>query len=127
MEFTGGITVTLTMHGHSHIDYRTTRIEGTRGRLLAEFGDGGSCITVDEHRSGRSIHYNTSSEDRAGHGGGDFALISAFLESIQSGGAAGRDSAARTTARQALSSHLMAFAAEQSRLEGQVMGAEMFQ
>jgi predicted dehydrogenase len=43
--------------------------------------------------------------------------MAAFIESIRSGDAG----AARTTAEQALQSHLLAFAAERSRLEGQVV------
>jgi predicted dehydrogenase len=117
MEFTGGLSVTLGMHGHSHSEYRTTRIEGTRGRLLAEFGLGGSWIQVDEHRSDRRTRYNTSASAGSGHGGGDFELMAAFIESIRRGNAG----AARTTAEQALESHLMAFAAEQARLEGRVV------
>lgn len=119
MEFTGGLPVTLTMHGHAHIEQRITRIEGARGTLLAEFGSGGSWIQVLEHRSDRHTRYDTSALDMNGHGGGDFALLEAFLDSIR-----GQGLGARTTARQSLASHLMAFAAEKARLEGSVVGAE---
>jgi predicted dehydrogenase len=115
MQFDGGITATLTMHGHSHNEHRNTRIEGTRGRLMAEFGHGGSRIVVDEHRSDKTTYYDTSSVDPNGHGGGDHALLRAFLDSISGSG-----SSARTTARQSLASHLLAFAAENSRLDGRV-------
>jgi predicted dehydrogenase len=121
MQFEEALTVTLTMHGHSHVECRTTRIEGTRGRLRAIFGSGGSYIIVEEHRSGRRTRYNTSAEAGAGHGGGDHALMAAFLESIES-----NEEAARTTARQSLRSHLMAFAAEQARLETRIITAEDF-
>lgn len=121
MEFTGGVSVTLTMHGHSYIEYRTTRIEGSRGRLLAQFGSGGSWITVDDHRSGRTTRLNTSPADPVGHGGGDFALLEAFLESVE-----GSNANARTTARQSLTSHLLAFAAERARLEHRIITGEEF-
>ena len=117
MEFAGGMSVSLGMHGHSHNEYRTTRIEGTRGRLLAEFGLGGSWIQVDEHRNDRRTRYSTSAAAGSGHGGGDFELMAAFIESIRRGDAG----SARTTAEQALESHLMAFAAEQARLERRVV------
>jgi predicted dehydrogenase len=109
MQFAGGATVTLTMHGHAHTECRTTRIEG-------------SWIQVDEHRSGRRERIDTSPADPVGHGGGDFALLAAFLRSVLAGG-----DAARTTASQALASHLLAFAAEKARLEGRVLGAEAWQ
>ncbi len=121
MQFEDNITVTLTMHGHSHIEYRTTRIEGSRGRLMAEFGNGGAFITVDDHRSGRTTRYDTGPHDHSGHGGGDAILMEAFVNSLS-----GNPSAARSTARQALTSHLMAFAAEQARLQYCVMEAEAF-
>lgn len=121
MAFEGGASVTLTMHGHSPIEYRSTRIEGTRARLTAEFGVGGSSIQVDEHRSGRQTVYDTSSSSGVGHGGGDFALMEAFIKSIQ-----GDSESAQTTAAQALESHLMAFSAEQARLEKRVVELEEF-
>jgi predicted dehydrogenase len=116
MQFEGGLPVTLTMQGHSHIEYRTTRIEGTRATLLAESGHGGSWIEVRQHRSDRHMRYNTSEIDEQGHGGGDQALMQAFVRSLQ-----GRSGQALTLARQSLESHRMAFTAEQARLEGRVI------
>ncbi len=127
MQFAGDISVTLTMQGHSHIEYRTTRVEGTRARLLAEFGNGGSWIKIADHRSGRETRIDTSPADPVGHGGGDFRLVEAFLNSIQATDASASSAiTAQTTARQALASHLMAFAAEQARLDGSVITAEGF-
>lgn len=116
MQFEGGLPVTLTMQGHSHIEYRTTRIEGTRATLLAEFGYGGSWIEVRQHHPNRHIRYNTSAPPEHGHGGGDEALMAAFVRSLS-----GESSQALTLARQSLESHRMAFAAEQARLEGRVV------
>ena len=87
--------------------------------MLAEFGGGGSWIKVDEHRSDRQTVYDTSALLSSGHGGGDHALMAAFLESLRDG-----TGAARTTAREALESHLMAFAAEVSRLENKVVAMD---
>lgn len=116
MDFESGASVTLTMQGHSHTECRTTRIEGARGRLTAQLGNGGGYITIDDHRSGRKTRYDTSPDERAGHGGGDLALMAAFIDSLQ-----GDASAARTTARVSLSSHLLAFAAERARLDHTVI------
>ncbi len=41
MQFESGISVSLTMHGHSHNEGRSTRIEGSRATLKAFFGLGG--------------------------------------------------------------------------------------
>ena len=116
MQFEGPLSVTLTMHGHSHIEYRTTRIEGTRGRLMAELGLGGAWVEVREHRSGKRERINTSPPLGEGHGGGDNELMAAFVHSLRSGG-----EQALTLGRQSLQSHLLAFAAEQARLSGTVL------
>jgi predicted dehydrogenase len=118
MQFDAGTTVTLTMQGHSHTEYRTTRIEGTRGRLTAEFGLGGSWVVVDDHRSDSRTRYDTTYRAGSSHGGGDAGLMAAFVRSLR-----GDASASLSTARMALESHLMAFAAEQARQEGRVIGA----
>jgi len=116
MQFEGPLSVTLTMHGHSHTEYRTTRIEGTRGRLMAELGLGGAWIEVRDHRSGKRERFNTSPPLGEGHGGGDNALMSAFVHSLHSGG-----NQALTLGRQSLQSHLLAFTAERARLSGTVL------
>ena len=47
MQFEKGTSVTLTMHGHSHLEGRYTRIEGSKATLIAEFQMGGSWIEVN--------------------------------------------------------------------------------
>ena len=125
MQFEGDLSVTLTMHGHSNLEGRTTRIEGSRGALYAQFGLGGAWIELREHRSGRRQRFDTSTRVVSGHGGGDQGLMAAFVRSLQARGAPpSREAAAQdelSLAEQALESHLMAFAAEQARLEGRVV------
>ena len=48
-----------------------------------------------------------------GHGGGDAGLMRAFIAALR-----GEPDALTTSARDSLESHLMAFAAEESRLNG---------
>ena len=116
MQFGGNISVTLTMQGHSHIEYRTTRIEGSQATLLGEFGLGGAWLEVRHHRSGKCERIQTSGEVGQGHGGGDEALMAGFVNNLRTGG-----SQALTLGRQSLESHLLAFAAEQARLEGRMI------
>ncbi len=111
MQFASGASVTLTMHGHSHIEGRFTRIQGAKAELQAGFGYGGSWIEVNEHRSNRRRRYDTSADANAGHGGGDARLMAAFLRALR-----GEALPAISTARRSLESHLMAFAAEEARL-----------
>lgn len=128
MQFEGGLSVTLTMHGHSNVEGRTTRIEGSRGALYARFGLGGAWIELREHRSGRRRRYDTSSSAASGHGGGDQGLMAAFVRSLRANPAPGSGETAAqlglTLAEQALESHLMAFAADQARLEGRTVSRD---
>jgi len=112
MGFEKGTSVTLTMHGHSHLEGRTTRIEGSNATLISEFSFGGSWIDVNEHASDRRIRYETSASPKSGHGGGDFGLIAGFVKALRGD----VDNKTLTTARTSLESHLMAFAAEDARL-----------
>jgi len=123
MQMADGASVTLTMHGHSHTEYRTTRIEGSEGRLLAEFGTGGARITLDEHRTDWHMEFDTSAGADEGHGGGDLRLVAAFLESLHRGDTG----KALQGTRASLQAHLLAFAAEESRLTSRLMGARTWQ
>lgn len=120
MRMDGGAQVTFTMHGHSHYEHRSTRIEGSHGRLTAEFGLGGSWIEVDEHRTDWHQKFDTSAEIGAGHGGGDFQLVAYFLDSIKNGSFED----AYNGTKEALESHLLAFAAEESRLNKKILTRE---
>lgn len=118
MLFDNGATVTLTMHGHSPVEHRSTRIEGTRGRLTGMLGNGGAWLRVDEHRTRLHKDYNTSPVSGEGHGGGDMQLMADFTRSVRRGGNPPEVLAA---AEQALRSHLLAFAAEEARLDKKVV------
>lgn len=118
MEFESGMTATLTMMAHTRDDTRTLRISGTRGELH------GHLVRNDI----RLRDFITDKETRitpelieSGHMGGDIILIDEFLESIQSPGLDHLSSA-----RESLESHLLAFAAETSRLEGRIVDMQDF-
>ncbi len=114
MEFNSGTTVTLTMHGHSHIEHRSTRIEASRGRIQALLGNGGGWIQLENHRSRSKKVYDTSPPTGEGHGGGDTQLMADFVRSVQQDG---NSPHVLKTAQEALASHLLGFAAETARLE----------
>jgi len=115
MELEGGGTVGLFMHGHSDEECRTMRYDGTRATLHGRFGYGrGDTIEIHDHLTGR---VETISPDTgpSGHGGGDEGMMAAFVRAVRN------PSTALTTARESLESHLMAFAAEEARVEGTVV------
>ncbi len=117
MQFENGTSVTLTMHGHSHLEGRSTRIEGSKATLFGFFGMDGDRIEIHDHLTGTQTRYDTHPEGDSGHGGGDAGLMAAFVSALQ----AKDESAALTTARTSLESHLMAFAAEDARRDERVV------
>jgi predicted dehydrogenase len=120
METQNGASVALVMHGHSHEEGRTMRYDGTRATLRAKFAYGLSgAIEIHDHLTGRMERIGPQAGG-SGHGGGDEGLMAAFVRAV-------RDrSAALTTARASLESHLMAFAAEQARVEGKVVEMDTY-
>jgi predicted dehydrogenase len=116
MAFEDGVTGTFTMHGHSHEEGRTTRIDGTQATLLAKFGFNTAFIEVHDHRNMevRRIDFPNNVESGE-HGGGDAGIMRDFVRAVRGGGEP------MTPARESLESHIMAFAAEESRTIGKVM------
>jgi hypothetical protein len=87
---------------------------------MAEFGNGGAWIKLDEHRTDWHMEFDTGAELGEGHGGGDFHLVNSFLKSVREN--AFEESLQGT--REALQSHLLAFAAEESRIDGKFIEQE---
>jgi hypothetical protein len=86
---------------------------GTRGFLDGD----GRRLTVTNFVTGEAESLDvggTGLDAGGGHDGGDFGVMSAFLDAVSSGDR----SLIRTGPRESLESHLMAFAAERSRLSG---------
>ena len=92
---------------------------GSEGELRGVFQDG--IIEVTRHGS-LEVDRHEVGDDAVGHYGGDQGLLDHFTE------AAGRDTAGegKTSGRRSLESHLLGFAAEQSRLEGRVIEMAKF-
>ncbi len=110
MLFEDDITVTFTMHAFSHENTRTMRYDGTKASLRGHAGRGELMLYEFRNMQERAIPIERKGGD---HGGGDDGLMTAFVQALR-----GQASALRTSARDSLESHLMAFAAEESRLNG---------
>ncbi|BBI35640.1 Gfo/Idh/MocA family protein [Cohnella abietis] len=112
MEFESGSTASFTMSGFSHDISRTVQIMGTLGEIrgymekseIVLFPFGGEAIEVPV------------TVEEGGHGGGDEGLMREFLKQVRNENS--NDDQGLTSAEASLQSHLMAFAAERSRLEG---------
>ncbi|MHA1105624.1 MAG: Gfo/Idh/MocA family protein [Promethearchaeota archaeon] len=124
IEFENDVTATLTMHGFSDREGRTLRIDGTKATLIGEFGDSYQQILLREHHSGseETIFKKYLSSDSSGHGGGDYILIEEFIKAILDP----NKHQPLTNARESMESHLMAFAANESRLKGTIINMKIF-
>lgn len=115
LQFQTGKTAAFTMTAFTKERPRSTGIFGSHGEIQ---GDGIKFEVFDFLRdtsrlidTSKAISgVNTVTE---GHGGGDFGLISSFIEAIKTGD----ETKLLSGPDETLESHLMVFAAEQSRLE----------
>ncbi|WP_226900489.1 Gfo/Idh/MocA family protein [Nonomuraea phyllanthi] len=117
LEFEGGTTASFTMTAFTPALHRQTRIFGTRGSIDGD----GERLTVHDFVTGRSETVDTrpggDATARGGHGGGDEGLVEAFLAAV-----ATRDgSSILSSPGESLHSHLVAWAAERSRLRGETV------
>lgn len=111
MEFEGGITATFTAAAFTDHRVRETEILGTLGSLRGD----GLHLEFSEFESRRVTRWEVPSKGR--HLGGDIAMMDSFLKAV-----AHDDSSLLDTGPiESLDSHLMAFAAEESRLSGRIV------
>jgi len=108
------------MHGHSHLEGRTMRYDGTRATLRGTFSGDSAKIEVHDHLTDTKERIKIPTTDGTGHGGGDFGIVKSFVQAING------NSAAITDARTSLESHLMAFAAEESRHNNIVIDMDVY-
>src|SRR5256714_2796575 len=118
MRFQGGLSVSLTMQGSSHVEGRTVRIDGMRATLLAN--ESRAEFEIHDHRTGTAERI-VKPRGVGGHGGGDDALMRAFVGALRGDRAGGL-----TSARESVTSPLMAFAAEQARGTGEAVDLERY-
>jgi predicted dehydrogenase len=111
MEMADGTTVVLVMNGQGDEECRTMRWDGTKATLYGKFSARGNEIRIHHHLTGQIENVPVIDRDSSGHGGGDFGIVRSFVNALQ-----GNADDSVTTARESLESHLLAFAAEESRL-----------
>ncbi|MFX0185476.1 MAG: Gfo/Idh/MocA family protein [Candidatus Hodarchaeota archaeon] len=120
IEFPNDVTTTFTMHGFSHAEGRTIRIDGTEGTLIGEFLTSGDRLILHNHLRGTKeviLETKGDKDPTYGHGGGDQGIIVSFLRSFTEK----YTTDPLTSAKASLESHVMAFAAEKARLTNQVI------
>jgi predicted dehydrogenase len=118
-EFANGITATFTMCPFNRDAGRTIKLMGTKGELRAAFAK--NEIEIYEFSGGRTDLIKPPLSLRR-YGGGDHGLMEHLVDSVRRGDNVQELTAART----ALESHLMAFAAERSRIEERTICMNMY-
>jgi len=124
IEFENGVTANLIVHGFSPYDGRSLRIDGTNATLIGDFYNYGEKIILYDNFSGKKkLVFKKKLKIATGeHGGGDIELINEIVKSYSNK----VEFKPLTSAKESLESHLMAFAAEESRKKGIVVDMEDF-
>lgn len=125
LQFADAVTANLTMTAFDSGRYLEVR--GTEGVLLG--GDGvkrltGHEIAVTNHRTGETKYHDLEvvEGEYAGHGGGDFGLMSVLDAEWRKPNPADM----RSSLQRSVESHAMGFAAEEARLTGTVVSLDAF-
>ncbi|BFH62390.1 Gfo/Idh/MocA family protein [Paenibacillus azoreducens] len=108
MEFEGGATAMFSMCGFTFEQERRIQIMGTQGELRGEEDR----ITLYDFLTHKKTTIEIPSQT-SGHGGGDSGIVRDFLNQVR--GRSDRESL--TSASASVRSHMIAFAAEASRLD----------
>ena len=97
------------------------RWDGTRATLYGDFSDGRPHeFRIHDHGT-NNVEVIQPRAGASGHGGGDEGLMDAFVRTLR-----GENVPHRTSARASLESHLMAFAAEESRQSRRAMDMDTY-
>ena len=114
MEFENGVTASLTMMGFTGCVGRIMKFYGTIGEI--DLDEEKSVIEVKRFAMPKEVIKidDLVNPDSMAHGGGDYMIVQSLYDAITSKNA-------KTTLEESIESHLMAIAAEKSRLAGGVM------
>lgn len=118
MEFDNHVTVAFTMSAFTRDISRTLKIMGTRGELRADME--GNRIEIREFVN-QTTYEIPVVQEASGHGGGDDGIMKGFIQAIET------NQPFSASAEGAVIAHLMAFAAEQSRVEHRVIDMDEYQ
>lgn len=122
MLFENGVTVAFTMCAFSNDCDRTVSFMGTKGEIRASMDH--NTITVTEFGAGiktGNAEVITVVPGDAGHSGGDEGIMEEFIAILKG------ERRNSNTIAQSVHSHVMAFAAEESRVTGKTIEIDEFE
>jgi len=117
LEFEDASTASFVMCAFNAPGGRTIELMGTSGQLLGDMAAGTIDVTDFLTGQARAIRLETAAD---GHGGSDEAMMRAVVDAVR------RGEALPSSADESVMSHLMALAAEESRLTGRVVEIKDF-
>lgn len=121
LRFENDITTAFTMTAFTAEISRTIKVMGTEGEIRGSM-ERGEVELIRFGGEGPVQVELPSFDGPAGHGGGDQLLMRDFLRLVSQGG----KEEGLTSAAKSVQSHLMALAAERSRLEGRIVRMEEY-
>ncbi|MCU6711563.1 Gfo/Idh/MocA family oxidoreductase [Paenibacillus sp. J5C_2022] len=125
MDFDNEVTVAFTMSAFTEKTSRTLKLMGTTGEIRATMET--NEIEVRPFGAGRTeVIKLEETSGHVGHGGGDGRLVQDFARTVRALEAGQGTSVGQTSAKESVQSHLMAFAAERSRVEKRMVQLEEF-
>ncbi|MFD1939758.1 MULTISPECIES: Gfo/Idh/MocA family protein [Nonomuraea] len=117
MEFADGTSATCTVTAFAALEHRKTRVFGTHGSIEGD----GVTLRLHDFLTDKVSMIDTRADADAsaatGHGGGDEALLDAFVAAI----AHGDPSLVLTSGQESLATHRVVWAAERARHAGTVV------
>lgn len=122
IQFDDQVTANFSMEAFTSYAGRRTRVMGSMGDIVGDMNE----LTINDFRTGKSVTMVPKAEDvenykNSGHGGGDWFLMRDFVMAV-----ANQDPKYLTsTIDQSIESHLMGFAAEESRKTNKIIPVQV--
>jgi predicted dehydrogenase len=116
LEFDEAITAAFSMEAFTSYGGRRIRIMGSMGDIVGDEND----LIATNFKTDEVIRSNVKEYASlvSGHGGGDYGLVRDFLRAVSER----EPKQLLTTVQEAMESHLIGFRAEESRIEGRIVG-----
>ncbi|GIP18311.1 oxidoreductase [Paenibacillus montaniterrae] len=123
IEFENGVTVTFNLSGFTNKMYRTLKIMCEHGEIRAD--DSANVIEITRFASnmvdGIQQEVIRPAIVSGGHNGGDAGLMADFLDRMDPVDGKQKKEDSRSSIDHSVESHIMAYAAEQARLSGEIV------
>jgi len=121
IEFKNDVTVSFNLSGFTNKISRTIKVMCENGEIRGD--DSLNQIEVTKFASNAIVGFEQriihTGQPQGGHGGGDVSLVDDFISQMEA-----RSNNSRSSITQSVESHVMAYAAEQSRITGEIIDVD---